>query len=142
MGPPHPEIPAVRSSSAAVEEYASLGYGALSHALVDYWMAKMSGGEVKLAVLFIRHTIGEVDKRIQGDMNIAISLNEMTERAGVDRESAVRAIRELEKKGIVSAQRAHRTTTVYTLDLRALWGPWVGKTDSTDEVRVGETDSI
>jgi len=46
-----------------VEEYASLGYSALSHALVDYWMAKMSGAEFKLAVLFIRHTIRE---RISG----------------------------------------------------------------------------
>jgi hypothetical protein len=128
-------------SAAAIQAYLRHGYSALSHAVVDYWMPKMSGAEFKLVVFFLRATVGDRDRRLHADMSLSVSLDEITRQTGLDRESAVKAIRDLERRQIISAIRSHRQTSVYILDLAALLNPWVGKTDPGLNSRVGKADS-
>jgi len=104
-------------------------------------MPKMSGAEFKLAIFFLRTTMGDRDRRVRADMTLPVSLHELTRQTGLDREAGIKAIRDLENRQIISATRAHRRTTIYTLDLLALLDPWIGKTDPTWKSRVGSSDS-
>jgi hypothetical protein len=115
-----------------IQGYLNLGYTAVSHVLIDHWMSTMSGTEFKLAVLFLRETIGHREKRTTDDLQLGMTLAQMQERTGADREAVVRAIRDLETKKLVTARRVHRKMTVYTLDLEVLLRPWIGETDSSN----------
>jgi hypothetical protein len=76
-----------------LQRYWELGYTAISHALIDWWMAEMSGTEFKVAVLFLRKTIGDRDKRASADLRLGMTLAEMQTRTGADREAVVRAVK-------------------------------------------------
>jgi len=66
-------------------------------------MPKMSGAEFKLAVFFLRATMGDRDRRVRADMTLPVSLDEITRQTGLDRDAAIKAIRDLEKRQIISA---------------------------------------
>lgn len=120
-----------------LQRYLELGYTAISHALIDRWMSEMSGTEFKVAVLFLRRTIGDRDKRASADLRLGMTLAEMQTRTGADREAVVRAVRDLEAKGLIAAQRAHRKTTVYDLQLEVLLGSSVWKPDPGASIEPG-----
>jgi hypothetical protein len=122
---------AVSGPPSGVQRYLKGGYSAISNAALDYWMPRLSGPAFKMLMLFLRLTIGDQSKRFRGDMTVAIPLDDITEMTGLDRKAAIGATRDVESNKIVSIQRAHRQTTAYTVDLRALLDPWVGNPHST-----------
>src|SRR5947208_13331902 len=77
---------AVESEPTLIQQYFDVGYTAISHALIDHWMAELSGSEFKLAILFLRKTIGDRAKRGSADLRLGVTLADLQKRTGSDRE--------------------------------------------------------
>lgn len=115
-----------------IEAYFSQ-YTAVANVVVDHWMQKLSGSEFKVLLLFIRDTIGQESKRAAQCLESELTIDQIGERTGLNRESVVIAVRGLERTGdgLILAERRHRTTTRYSLNIGAVLAPRVGKSDST-----------
>lgn len=116
-------------------------YTAVANVVVDRWMQELSGSEFKVLLLFIRDTIGQESKRAAQCLESELTIDQIGKRTGLNRESVIIAVRGLEATGhgLIVAQRKHRATTRYSLNLGAVLGPRVGKSDPV-LARVGKSD--